>query len=70
MFKGYISASGGKVTATSSPAVNTVVMAEIRGIIRTTADGTLHVYHAAEAACASGITIKAHSVGLLWNCGV
>jgi len=68
-FSGYISASGGGVTATSSPAVNTTVMAQITGVIRPSANGTLHVYHACEAACASGIVIKADSVGILHNCG-
>ena len=68
-FSGYISATGGGVISTSSPALSTTVMAQITGVIRASADGTLHVYHASEVACASGIVIKAGSLGILYNCG-
>jgi hypothetical protein len=62
---GFISATGGSVTATSSPTVKTNVMAFITGTITPSANGTLHVFNASEAACASGILIKAGSYGIL-----
>jgi hypothetical protein len=70
VFGGAIRASGGNVTATATPdSANNVNMAEITGVIRTTAAGSLQVQAAGEVATTAGIVIRANSVGMLWDIG-
>lgn len=69
-FGGPIRASGGSVTATSTPdAANDVNLATIEGIIRPSANGNLQLQAAGELATTAGIVIRQRSIGMLFDLG-
>lgn len=65
-FSGPITASGGSITGTAVPVINTNYLATIEGVIVPSASGTLQVQFAAETTGGT-VTFKANSPGLLYT---
>lgn len=62
--QGQITSSGDSVIGTGVEATGTTYMAEMKGVIRPSANGTLQVQYASEIS-ATGVTVLAQSVGIL-----
>lgn len=63
--QGWLTTSGDSVSGSDVPATGTVYSARIDGLIIPSADGTLQVQHAAEAAAAGNVIVKQGSNGWL-----
>lgn len=63
--QGWITASGDLVTGASVQATGTDYLAEINGVIRPSADGTVQV-QAATSLALTGVTVRAGSYGMYW----